>query len=280
MLKAIERRRVSVFLFCLFIFLSLLFLKLEGINSQEPTEQALLDEVLSGFNQIKTIQSDVSFEIERNDDYIFLKGRYSSAPENMYRLEFRPVGNWVKIVSNGKKVWFYIENIRKVYIADLKEGTSAGSNVFTAATMAGRDTISKDFEVSFFKKERKGWTELHIYKAIPKSPHEFVSSVLFWINPQIKVIQRIETYDLHENISSIMIFDKYRNYGENIWFPTRMVSQSRDGSDVLRNEIKFEKVKINQRLEESRFVFVIPEKTTIEHVDLEKYRGEELIKKE
>lgn len=264
-----------------FLFLCLVFSPLVQSAGEDSTKASeLLKIVFSNFSRIKTIQSEISFEIQKNDDYFFLKGTYSSAPDDKYRLEFRPMGSWLKIVSNGKKVWFYVENLKKVYIADLNEKTSSASNVFTTATLAGRDAVSKDYDMSFYKKERKGWTEIHVFKAVPKHTSEFVSFVLLWINPQIKVIQKIETYDLHGNISSLIIFDKYRNFSGDIWFPTRMVSQAREGSDVMKNEINFNKVKINQNLEVLQFEFVIPEKTKVEHVDLEKYRGKDLIKDE
>ncbi|MFW6131879.1 MAG: LolA family protein [Candidatus Aminicenantaceae bacterium] len=262
-------------------FLLSLFVLFVSVALTDETDEfsRVIENVVSNFEKINTIEGKISYEIQREDQYVFLEGDYCSAPGNKYRMEFRPAGSWIKIVCNGTKVWFYMEKLKKVYISERKGNPANTEDVFSSPAVAGRDVLSKDLDIKFLKKQRKGWREVHIYEATPKEAQDFISRIVFWIDPQMNVIKKIESYDLHENISSMIMFDKYRNFENNIWFPLKMVSHIREGDIVSKNEVVFENVMINKKINEDKFIFAIPENTKIEHIKEGEYKGEDIIKK-
>lgn len=250
------------------------------LSGQQDDFSDVLKKVTENFKKIETLQSGISFQIHINDRYFFMKGDYISAPGNKYRMEFSPYGSDIAIVSNGKKVWFYVESQKKVYAADIEEGgTHSHQSLYTSPTMAGRDIFSEDFHIRFLKVEKKGWSRIHVYEAVPKVSREFVSKMIFRVDGKLNVIRDVETFDLHGNTVNLISFDKYRAFDGDIWFPLKISTTIREGDDVLKNDVEFNNLMINNPINDKIFLYELPEGVVIEQVDPSEFKSDPFLEK-
>ncbi len=190
----------------------------------------LLNDVQADFTQRTTIAS-VKRE-ERGAGELFMK-KAANGP-TMFRFDYSKPHQ--QIISNGKKVWYYLPDNRQVMVADVSSFFEGGNSV-ALNYLAGMGSVSKDFTTRFVGdgRDKKGD---YVLELIPKKPTQAMAKLRLTISAHA-----VEQY--HENgearnpfpIKASVLFDRLGN----------------------TTTIEFSKVRVNRGMANSQFNFKIPQ---------------------
>ena len=121
-----------------------------------------LQDVHADFSQ-RTLVAGVGRE-QKGSGEVFLKRPASSSA--MFRFDYTKPKQ--QIVSNGKQVWFYMPQNRQVMVMSVAD-MFKGGNAIALSYLTGLGHVSRDFDVSFAKKQRDKNGDYQL-ELIPKKP--------------------------------------------------------------------------------------------------------------
>jgi outer membrane lipoprotein-sorting protein len=183
-------------IFLLGIFLASVFF----IQAQQDTKaKQILDEVSKNTRSFKTISADFVFSMEnsemdineRNEGTIKLKGQ-------KYVVDLPDIG--VKVFSDGKTLWNYMEDGNQVTISNLEDGGSElmdPSSVFTI--------YEKGFQSKYVGEKTIGTEIVHQIELFPDSEEHEVSKILLSVGKSDKMIKSALLYGTDGNIYGIEV---------------------------------------------------------------------------
>ncbi|MEE4285353.1 MAG: outer membrane lipoprotein carrier protein LolA [Mariniphaga sp.] len=183
-------------IFLLGIFLASVFF----IQAQQDTKaKQILDEVSKNTRSFKTISADFVFSMEnsemdineRNEGTIKLKGQ-------KYVVDLPDIG--VKVFSDGKTLWNYMEDGNQVTISNLEDGGSElmdPSSVFTI--------YEKGFQSKYVGEKTIGNEIVHQIELYPDSEEHEVSKILLSVGKSDKMIKSALLYGTDGNIYGIEV---------------------------------------------------------------------------
>jgi outer membrane lipoprotein-sorting protein len=183
-------------IFLLGIFLASVFF----IQAQQDTKaKQILDEVSKNTRSFKTISADFVFSMEnsemdineRNEGTIKLKGQ-------KYVVDLPDIG--VKVFSDGKTLWNYMEDGNQVTISNLEDGGSElmdPSSVFTI--------YEKGFQSKYVGEKTIGNEIVHQIELFPDSEEHEVSKILLSVGKSDKMIKSALLYGTDGNIYGIEV---------------------------------------------------------------------------
>ena len=177
---------------CLFL-ISVVF----GYAQQDFRAKQILDEVSQKTRSFKSISADFVFSMkneemdinERNEGSIILKGQ-------KYVVDLPDIG--VKVFSDGKTIWNYMEDGNQVTISNMEDGGSDlmdPSSVFTI--------YEKGFQSKYVGEKTTGNQVLHQIELFPDSEEYGISKILLAIGEPDKMIKSALLYDADGNIYGI-----------------------------------------------------------------------------
>lgn len=177
---------------CLFL-ISVVF----GYAQQDFRAKQILDEVSQKTRSFKSISADFVFSMkneemdinERNEGSIILKGQ-------KYVVDLPDIG--VKVFSDGKTIWNYMEDGNQVTISNMEDGGSDlmdPSSVFTI--------YEKGFQSKYVGEKTTGNQVLHQIELFPDSEEYGISKILLAIGEPDKMIKSALLYDTDGNIYGI-----------------------------------------------------------------------------
>lgn len=190
---------------------------------------ALLSDLQADFSQRTTIASMKREEKGAGELFI----RKPATGTAMFRFNY--VKPRQQIVSNGKKVWYYLPDNRQVIVADMAAMFSGGNGV-ALNYLTGMGHVSRDFTISFAGdgRDKKG---NYVLELVPKKPNRLMARLQLTISAG--AVERFsDTGKAHEPfpILSSLVVDAMGN----------------------RTAIDFGNVKTNRGMGAERFTFRIP----------------------
>ncbi len=188
-----------------------------------------LSDLQAEFTQITTVAA-----INRKDKgagELFLKKPQGSPP--MFRFNYtRPKQ---QIISDGKKIWYYLPENKQVLITDMATLIDGGGGA-ALSYLTGMGRVSRDFTVSFVGNGRdtKG---NYLLQLIPRKPSQAIA----------KLQLTIAATSVERFIADHQTADP---------FPiTTSVVTDHSGNNTA---IEFSKVKVNRGISSGRFAFKVP----------------------
>ncbi|WP_372947698.1 LolA family protein [Mariniphaga sp.] len=183
-------------IFLLGIFLASVFF---ASAQQDPKAKQILDEVSENTRSFKTISAEFVFSMEnkemdineRNEGTIKLKGQ-------KYVVDLPDIG--VKVFSDGKTLWNYMEDGNQVTISNLEDGGSElmdPSSVFTI--------YEKGFQSKYAGEKTIGNAMVHQIELYPDTDEHEVSKILLSIGKSDKMIKSALLYGTDGNLYGIEI---------------------------------------------------------------------------
>lgn len=193
-----------------------------------------------GYNSLADLQADFSQRTviasmkreERGKGMLFIKK--STGNSAMFRFNYTKPRQ--QIVSDGKRVWYYLADNKQVMVSDVA-ALFAGGNGIALNYLTGLGHVSRDFAISFARegRDQKG---NYMLELVPKKQNQVMTRL------RLTIAQ-----------SAV---EQYRNNGKPLaMFP--VVSSEVDDPFGNRTIIEFSRVKINQGIANDRFAFKIPD---------------------
>lgn len=178
------------------IFLASVFF---ASGQQDPKARQILDEVSENARSFKTISADFVFSMEnremdineRNEGTIKLKGQ-------KYVVDLPDIG--VKVFSDGKTIWNYMEDGNQVTISNMEDGGSElmdPSSVFTI--------YEKGFQSKYVGEKTIEEEIVHQIELYPDSEEHGVSKILLSIGKSEKMIKSALLYGTDGNTYGIEV---------------------------------------------------------------------------
>jgi outer membrane lipoprotein-sorting protein len=183
-------------IFLLGIFLASVFF---GQAQQDAKAKQILAEVSENTRSFKTISADFIFSMEnkamdideQNEGTIKLKGQ-------KYVVDLPDIG--VKVFSDGKTLWNYMEDGNQVTISDMEDGGSELMDPSTVFTI-----YEKGFQAKYIGEKTKGNEIVHQIELFPDSEEHEVSKILLSISKADKMIKSALLYGTDGNIYGIEV---------------------------------------------------------------------------
>ncbi|HEY6838697.1 MAG TPA: outer membrane lipoprotein carrier protein LolA [Geobacteraceae bacterium] len=189
----------------------------------------LLSDLQADFSQRTTIAS-IKRE-ERGSGELFI--RKPGTGSAMFRFNY--VKPRQQIISNGKKVWYYLPENRQVMVTDTATMFSGGNSV-ALNYLTGMGHVSRDFTISFAGngRDRKG---NYVLELVPKKPNRLMARLQLTI--------------------SAAAVDAFRDTGK-AHEPFPIISSLLVDTAGNRTAIDFSNVKTNRGMGTERFTFKTP----------------------
>lgn len=166
---------------------------------QDTKAKQILEEVSKNTRSFNTISADFVFSMEnkemdineRNEGSIKLKGQ-------KYVVDLPDLG--VKVFSDGKTLWNYMEDGNQVTISNLEDGGSElmdPSSIFTI--------YEKGFQSKYAGEKNLGNETVHQIELFPDSEEYEVSKILLSVGQSDKLIKSALLYGTDGNIYGIEV---------------------------------------------------------------------------
>ncbi len=189
----------------------------------------LLNDLQADFAQRATLAS-IKRE-ERGAGELFLK-KPAGGP-TMFRFDYTKPRQ--QIISNGKKVWYYLPDNRQVMVADMAAFFESGNSI-ALNYLTGLGNVSRDFTIRFVGdgRDKKGD---YVVELVPKKPTPAMAKLRLTITAQ-SVEQFHEKGEARDPfpIKASVLYDRLGN----------------------TTTIEFSKVRVNRGMAASRFNFKVP----------------------
>lgn len=192
-----------------------------------------------GYNNLADVQAEFSQRTdiasmkrqERGAGELFMKKPAGATA--MFRFNYtRPKQ---QIISNGKKVWYYLPDNKQVMVSSVTTLFQGGSTV-ALDYLTGMGHVTRDFAIKFAAdgRDKKG---NYVLELVPKKPSQAMAKLQLTIEAQavesfIKEGHAVNPFP----IASSVVFDAFGN----------------------RTAIEFSKVRVNRGMKNDRFSFKIP----------------------
>jgi outer membrane lipoprotein carrier protein len=188
-----------------------------------------LSDLQAEFTQITTVAA-IKRE-EKGNGELFIKKPQGSPP--MFRFNYiRPKQ---QIISNGKKIWYYLPENKQVMITDMATLIEGGGGT-ALSYLTGMGRVSKDFTVSFVGngRDKRG---NYLLELIPRKPSQAMAK-------------------LRLTIAATAVERFMENHQAADPFPiTASVVTDHSGNNTA---IEFSKIRVNRGIGNDRFAFKIP----------------------
>ncbi len=189
----------------------------------------LLNDVQADFSQRTTIAS-VKRE-ERGAGELYMKK--SANGSTMFRFDYSKPRQ--QIISNGRKVWYYIPDNRQVMVADMTAFFESGNSV-ALNYLTGMGNVSRDFSVHFVGEGRDKKGD-YVVELIPKKPTQAMAKLQLTISAQaVEEFRENGEARVPFPIKASLLFDRLGN----------------------TTAIEFSKVRVNRGMAADKFNFKIP----------------------
>jgi outer membrane lipoprotein carrier protein len=193
-----------------------------------------------GYNSLADLQADFSQRTviasmkreERGKGVLFIKK--STGNSAMFRFNYTKPRQ--QIVSDGKRVWYYLADNKQVMVSDVA-ALFAGGNGIALNYLTGLGHVSRDFTISFAGegRDQKG---NYVLELVPKKQNQVMTRLRLTV--------------------ALSAVEQFRKSGKPLaLFP--VVSSEVDDPFGNRTIIEFSRVKINQGIANDRFAFKIPD---------------------
>ncbi|WP_279342291.1 outer membrane lipoprotein carrier protein LolA [Geotalea sp. SG265] len=192
-----------------------------------------------GYRTLNDLQADFSQQTEiasmkrkeRGAGELFLKK--GSGGQALFSFNYSKPKQ--QIVSNGRKVWYYLPENRQVMVSDVASLFEGGNSV-ALNYLTGMGHVSRDFTIRFMGdgRDKKG---NYLLELIPRKPSRAMAKLQLAIEPQAveSFIREGRPADPFP-IAYSVVFDSFGN----------------------RTAIEFSKVKTNRGMRSDRFNFKVP----------------------
>jgi outer membrane lipoprotein carrier protein len=200
---------------------------------------AVIATLEQGYNSLEDMQADFSQRTaiasmkreEHGKGELFIKK--AGQGQAMFRFNYTTPRQ--QIVSNGKKVWYYLPENKQVMVSDVT-ALFAGGNGIALNYLTGMGHVSRDFTITFDGegRDKKG---NYVLDLVPKKPNQVMTRLRLTI--------------------AASAVEQFRESGKPMaMFP--IVSSVVDDPFGNRTFFEFSRVKVNQGMGNDRFVFKIP----------------------
>ena len=192
-----------------------------------------------GYNSLADVQAEFSQRTEiasmkrqeRGAGELFMKKPVGATA--MFRFNYtRPKQ---QIISNGRKVWYYLPENRQVMVSDVTALFQGGSTV-ALDYLTGMGHVTKDFTIKFAAtgRDKKG---NYVLELVPKKPSQAMAKLQLTIDAQAveSFIRERRAVNPFPIVSSV-VFDAFGN----------------------RTAIEYSNVRVNRGMGNDRFSFKIP----------------------
>jgi len=162
------------------------------LQSQDP--QRIVDEVQKKYSSFQSFSANFTQEIQSSafEEKQIVKGKLLFAKENNYRLDYK---NHL-IVSDGKTIYNYSKNLKRVIITNFEENFFSPQNLLVY--------IPKESKLEFKGEEFSGKEILKIISFITSKINSQYKSFKIWVDSD-SFIKKIETEDWAQNKYTITI---------------------------------------------------------------------------
>lgn len=192
-----------------------------------------------GYNSLEDVQADFSQRTaiasmkreEHGKGELFIKK--AALGQAMFRFDYTTPQQ--QIISNGKKVWYYLPDNKQVMVSDVSELFSGGNGI-ALNYLTGMGHVSRDFTITFAGegRDKKG---NYVLNLAPKKPNQVMTRLRLTI--------------------AAAAVEQFMESGKPMaMFP--IVSSVVDDPFGNQTIFEFSRVKVNQGLSKGRFAFKIP----------------------
>lgn len=200
--------------------------------------KGVIDSLEQGYNSLQDVQADFSQRTviaslkreERGGGELFIK---TSAGAAMFRFNYTKPRQ--QIVSNGKKVWYYLPENRQVMVSEVAE-LFGGGNGLALNYLTGMGHVSRDFNISFAGtgRDKRG---NYVLELVPKKQGQPLTKLQLTVSARaVEEFRETGKAQVPFPIVSSVVYDPLGN----------------------RTTIEFSKVKVNRGMGNDRFSFKVP----------------------
>jgi outer membrane lipoprotein carrier protein len=192
-----------------------------------------------GYKSLNDLQADFSQQTEiatmkrkeRGAGEVFLKRGPSG--QSMFRFNYTKPKQ--QIISNGKKVWYYLPENKQVMVSDVASLFEGGNSV-ALNYLSGMGHVSRDFSIKFAGdgRDKKG---NYLLELVPKKPSQAMAKLQLSIAAKaVESFTKDGEAAMPFPIVSSVVFDSFGN----------------------RTAIDFSNIKVNRGMGNDRFNFKVP----------------------
>jgi len=209
----------SKFLFAVFVFFILIPCHVKG--GQILFLDQIIEKVQEVYNHTEDVQADFDQETRMKSwgQTQVAKGKVSFKKNGRMNWEYSaPIPQ--KIISDGRKIWFYVPQDRQVTVYEMNQGLQSE---IASRLMLGKGNLNREFDIALTDSpgDDKNYCRLRLK---PLKPQAAIDQIVLKVD--LKSFQVCETE----------IVDAFGN----------------------SNRIKFSHIKVNSHIPDSQFVFTVP----------------------
>ena len=223
----------------LFLITSIVLLSSRAFPGYGADLAQVIATLEQGYNSLEEVQADFSQRTviasmkreEHGKGELFIKK--AAVGQAMFRFNYTMPRQM--IISNGKKVWYYLPDNKQVMVSDLAEMFSGGNGI-ALNYLTGMGHVSRDFTITFAGggRDKKG---NYVLDLVPKKPNQVMTR-------------------LRLTIAAAAVGQFMESGKPMAMFP--LVSSVVDDPFGNQTTIEFSRVKVNQGMSNDRFAFKIP----------------------
>lgn len=202
--------------------------------------------------KMKSLQAVMIMNVKTGGNYNQMKMKYINKERKVY-IKSKPPFSFL-MVSNGEKAHFYSPRDNTVWLYYPGQYARALEDPMQKK----RDALQQLLELEKVSEEYMGWKKISVYEGRPAASDKFVSRMRLWVDTDSGFLYRLESYDLHDDLISRMVFKKYRNLN-GVWLNLVTQSWNKTEKEVIESTSEFRDVVVNGPVDDKIFEFQYPE---------------------
>jgi hypothetical protein len=233
------------------IFFSILFFV--PLVTPEDEIKEIFKKVEENVQQIKTLKGRILKKtiINKGKTFKTTSKFYFIAPRRLFLEQAFP---HQQLIINGNRGWLYYPQAKKALELSprvLEKFKTQGLDFSHFLDLNILPELKKKFNFEISKKEDQEVTLV----ALPKKETQIASKVVVKINSQKGIILTYQIFNSQAELISSVKYQDYRLFDNSIWFPLKITSQTIVGKNIFQEELIFQRLRMNLKLDEARFNF-------------------------
>ena len=201
--------------------------------------------------KLNSLQARLVLTIKTGENYNHMKMKYVSKQQKVY-IKSKPPFSFL-LVSDGKKAHFYSAKDKTVWLYFPGQYQEALEDPLQKK----RDVLQDVLELEKSGEEYVGWKKVFVYQGRPSTPNKFISKFRVWVDRENGFLYRVESFDLHDDLISRLVFKKYRNLN-GVWLNLVTHSWNKTEKEVIESTTEFRDVVVNGEVDDKIFKFEYP----------------------
>jgi outer membrane lipoprotein-sorting protein len=250
----------KIWIVCLFFICSIRLLFPVSIED-------IMAKYKENMKKLKSLQAIMVMNVKTGENYNQMKMKYINKERKVY-IKSKPPFSFL-LISNGEKAHFYSPKDNTVWLYYPGQYAQALEDPLQKK----KDVLQDILELEKVGEDYMGWKKISVYEGQPAASDKFVSKMRLWVDTDSGFLYRVESYDLHDDLISRMVFKKYRNLN-GVWLNLVTQSWNKTEKDVIESTSEFRDVVVNAPVDDKIFEFQYPKGVKIKDLTEMIMKGE------